>query len=79
MWPRTRRFANAYAFAATDVLCTIFWFAAFIAVATWNAAGISAGAAKKKVDGGNCTTFDFGPEQKCKLSEAMVGMGVVIL
>jgi len=47
-------------------------------VATWNAAGIGAGAAKKNVQGGDCSTFDYGPEAKCKLSQATVGMGVVV-
>lgn len=78
LWPRTRKFANPYAFATLDVLFAILWFAAFIAVATWNAAGISAGAAKKNVPGGDCSTFEYGPEQKCRLSQATVGMGVVV-
>ena len=58
----------------------VFWFAAFIAVAVWNAAGIREGAKDKKVpDGdGNCSTFKYGPEDKCVLSRATFGFGVVI-
>ncbi len=77
-WPRARKFGNAYAFATLDVLFTILWFAAFIAVATWNAAGIREGKEKKKADKGDCSTFEYGTEAKCKLSQATVGMGVVI-
>ena len=56
------------------------WFAAFVAVATWNSEGIKQGAKDKDLDesDGNCTTFAHGPEMKCKLSEATVGIGVVI-
>lgn len=63
------------------MLFAILWFAAFIAVATWNAAGISEGAAKKNASGGgggDCSTFEYGPEQKCRLSQATVGMGIVV-
>jgi hypothetical protein len=81
MWTRAKRFANAYAFLSLDALYTIFWFAAFVAIAMWNAKGIKEGAKDKKIpDGeGNCTTFKWGPEDKCKLSRATVGMGAVVL
>lgn len=81
MWSRCRRFANAYAFLSVDALYTILWFAAFISIAMWNAAGIREGAKDKKVkDGeGNCTTFKYGSEQKCNLSRATVGLGAVVL
>ncbi|KAJ9661714.1 hypothetical protein H2201_006385 [Coniosporium apollinis] len=80
LWTRAVKFANAYAFAAVDVLYTIFWFAAFISVATWNAAGIRQGAKDRNIDkdSGNCTTFAYGTEGKCKLSRATVGFGIVI-
>lgn len=80
MWTRAIRFANAYAFVAVDVLYTIFWFSAFIAIAFWNSKGIRQGAIDKKIDknSGNCTTFAYGPEGKCKLSRATFGFGVVI-
>lgn len=63
-----------------DTLFTILWFAASIAVATWNNAGIREGEKKdgeKKLKG--CAAFAYGPESKCKLSKATVVMGVVIL
>lgn len=78
MWSRTVRFASAYAFAGVDLIYSILWFAAFIAVATWNSDGISAGAKEAKTDKGNCTTFAYGNELKCNLSKATVGFGVVI-
>ncbi|KAF2012788.1 hypothetical protein BU24DRAFT_465147 [Aaosphaeria arxii CBS 175.79] len=79
MWSRAKRFANAYAFLALDALYTILWFAAFIAVAMWNAEGIREGAKDKKIDGnGNCTTFKFGPEDKCNLSRITVGFGAAV-
>lgn len=77
---RTKRFANPYAFAILDVLFTILWFAAFIGVAVYTNTGISNGEAKDKdhkLKG--CAAFDGGPESKCKLSQATIGMGVVVL
>lgn len=81
MWSRAQRFANAYAFLAVDALYTIFWFAAFIAVAMWNSSGIIDGAKERKIpdDQRNCTTFKWGSESKCKVSKSAVGIGVVIL
>ncbi|KAF2457307.1 hypothetical protein BDY21DRAFT_270091, partial [Lineolata rhizophorae] len=80
MWSRALRFANAYAFVAVDVLYTIFWFAAFIAVALWNSSGIRNGAKDRDLDedAGNCTTFKYGSESRCNVSKAAVGIGVVI-
>jgi hypothetical protein len=81
MWSRCARFVNAYAFLALDALYTILWFAAFISVAMWSSKGISKGAEEKKLQSGdgNCTTFAYGPEIKCKLSRATIGLGVVVL
>ncbi|KAK5017907.1 hypothetical protein LTR39_001288 [Cryomyces antarcticus] len=72
MWTRTVRFANAYVYAAVDILFAIFWFSAFVAVAAWNSAGIRQGAADAKLDAsvGDCSTFAWGPEDKCNLSRA---------
>ncbi|KAF2004502.1 hypothetical protein P154DRAFT_519362 [Amniculicola lignicola CBS 123094] len=80
MWSRAERFANAYAFVAADALYTIFWFSAFVAVAVYNTKGVREGEKEKKIaeGDGNCTTFKFGPEAKCKLSRATVGFGIVI-
>ncbi|USP78591.1 uncharacterized protein yc1106_05865 [Curvularia clavata] len=80
MWSRAKRFASAYAFLAVDVLYTILWFAAFVAVATWNSHGIIEGAKKAKVpdDDRNCTTFLYGDEAKCSVSKAAVGIGAMV-
>ncbi|KAL8812145.1 MAG: hypothetical protein Q9200_001262 [Gallowayella weberi] len=40
---RVKRFSNAYAHTAIDILLVIFWFAAFISVATWTREGIKKG------------------------------------
>ncbi|PVI02793.1 hypothetical protein DM02DRAFT_499421, partial [Periconia macrospinosa] len=79
MWSRAQRFANAYAFAALDGLYTILWLGAFASVAMWNAQGIIEGAEEKKAEKRNCTTFKWGPEDKCKLSRATVGVGAFVL
>ena len=81
MWSSAQRFAHAYAFLAVDALYTILWFAAFVAVAMWNAQGIKAGAAEKKIPDNerNCTTFKYGSESKCRVSKAAVGIGAFVL
>lgn len=81
MWSRASRFANAYAFLSVDALYTILWFAAFLSISFWNAKGIKEGAKAKKLDesAGNCTIFKYGPEDKCELSRATVGIGAVVL
>ncbi|KAL8995400.1 MAG: hypothetical protein Q9188_006825 [Gyalolechia gomerana] len=74
---RTRRFSNAYAHAAIDVLLAIFWFAAFISVATWTREGIKNGVGRPGVKG--CDAFAWGGGgSKCHLSQATIGMGVII-
>ena len=81
MWSRAQRFASAYAFLALDILYTILWFAAFVAVAMWNSHGIIEGAKKAKIpdDDRNCTTFLYGDEAKCSVSKAAVGIGAMVL
>lgn len=74
---RTRRFSNAYAHAAIDVLLAIFWFAAFISVATWTKEGIDKGVGRPKKKG--CDAFAWGGGGgKCHLSQVDIGMGVVV-
>ncbi|KAL8989663.1 MAG: hypothetical protein Q9169_008311, partial [Polycauliona sp. 2 TL-2023] len=71
---RVKRFSNVYAHAAIDILLAIFWFAAFIAVATWTTYGIKHGVARKGREG--CDAFKWGGgASKCHLSQAVVGMG----
>jgi hypothetical protein len=81
MWSRAARFANAYAFLSLDAIYTILWFSAFISIAMWNSKGVKEGAKERKLSesDANCTTFKYGPEEKCKLSRATVGMGAVVL
>ncbi|KAL9026562.1 MAG: hypothetical protein Q9196_004793, partial [Gyalolechia fulgens] len=74
---RTKRFSNAYAHAAIDVLLTIFWFAAFISVATWTREGIKNGVGRPGHTG--CDAFAWGGGgSKCHLSQATIGMGVIL-
>ncbi|KAI4214056.1 MAG: hypothetical protein LQ351_003460 [Letrouitia transgressa] len=74
---RTKRFSNVYAHVALDVLATIFWFAAFIAVATWTRAGITKGVGRPDHKG--CDAFAWGGgASKCHLSQAIIVMGVII-
>ncbi|CAI6333784.1 unnamed protein product [Periconia digitata] len=78
MWSRAQKFANAYAFVALDALYTVLWLAAFMSVAIWNTQGVTEGAEERKLEERNCTTFKYGPESKCNLSRATVGLGVFI-
>lgn len=80
MWERTVKFANAFVMASVDVIYTIFWLSAIIALGVWVNEGKNKGSKEEKVDGGgNCSTFAYGSEKKCKLAVASVGLGVPIL
>lgn len=70
---KTKKFANAYVFAVVDLLLTILWFAAFIAVAAWTNGGIKPDKGKS-----GCAAFVHGSESKCKLSKATIYVGVLI-
>ena len=80
MWTRAWRFANVYAYAALDVSFVLLWFAAFIAVAVWNSAGIRAGDKDKDESQGDgaCSQFAYGSAQKCEVSKASAGMGALV-
>ena len=84
MWTRAWRFANVYAYAALDLLFTILWFAAAIAVGVWEAGGVKKGTNKqqgpqgKDSGSGGCSTFAYGSAAKCETSKASVGFGVMI-
>ncbi|KAL8685167.1 MAG: hypothetical protein Q9224_005934, partial [Gallowayella concinna] len=74
---RVKRFSNAYAHAAIDVLLVVFWFAAFISVATWTREGLKKGVGRPDHKG--CDAFAWGGgASKCHLSQAIIGMGVVL-
>lgn len=89
LWTRLYRFANVYAYAAIDLLYTLLWFAAFIAVAVWRASGKTSNPDKNdsnndtnkednKNDGGTCANWKYGSAAKCEVAQASVGFGVVI-
>jgi translocation protein SEC72 len=114
MWPRARRFGNVYAFATVDLLYTIFWFSAWICLASYVAQGKSLGKStdsdssskdssssssssssskNRRADktiratstttssssGSGCDNWHYGSASKCKLSEAVTIIGVIIL
>lgn len=89
MWTRVYRFANVYAYAAIDLLYTLLWFAAFIAVAVWRSSGKrdasdkdntsnDSGNQSQKNRGGTCANWKYGSASKCDVAQASVGFGVVI-
>ncbi|EEQ84601.1 uncharacterized protein BDCG_07870 [Blastomyces dermatitidis ER-3] len=83
LWPRTRRFGNAYAFAILDVLFGILWFASWVAVASYVAAGKSGGNKdddedKEKEGKSGCDAFKFGTPAKCNLSTGTAVLGVIV-
>ena len=81
MWSRAWRFANVYAYAAIDLLFTVLWFAAFVAVAVWQAGGVKKSTDKNqsgKGGGGDCDNFAYGSASKCETAKASVGFGVIV-
>ncbi|EME43344.1 hypothetical protein DOTSEDRAFT_174149 [Dothistroma septosporum NZE10] len=86
MWTRAWRLNNVWAIAIIDILFTLLWFAAAIAVAVWNANGLAAG---KETTGktttkrdthkdGTCASFGYGSKSKCEVSKANIGFGIII-
>ncbi|TGZ77882.1 hypothetical protein EX30DRAFT_398276 [Ascodesmis nigricans] len=80
---RTRMLAHPYWVLGINVIYTIFWFAAFIALATYTNKGISNGKNKEKddkiKDKGGCALFPAGTgetEKACSLNKSGVGLGV---
>lgn len=90
MWPRARRFGNVYAFASVDLIYTVFWFSAWVALASYVAQGKSKGKSSSDSDkdskssktrrssSSGCDNWAYGSSSKCKLSEATTIIGVVI-
>lgn len=89
LWSRAWRLNNVYAFAAIDILFALFWLAASIAVAIWNADGIAHGrtpiptaGTKRDADhvykDGTCASFGYGSAAKCNVSKATVGFSIII-
>ncbi|KAK3676414.1 hypothetical protein LTR78_003690 [Recurvomyces mirabilis] len=80
MWSRASRFANVYAYTAIDLAFTIFWFAAFVAVAVWNNSGnqIKDEKDQKQASGtGTCGKFAHGSVAKCEVSRASAGFAFI--
>lgn len=81
LWSRAWRFANVYAYLSLDLLFSLLWFVAFIAVALWQSAGFMKGAQESKDEQdtpGSCAHFAFGSVSKCNVTKATVGMGVIL-
>jgi len=76
MWSRTARFANVHASATLDALSILLWLTAWAAVASYVSAGKNKGTDTKAR---GCDNFGFGSAAKCKLSEATVVFGVMIM
>jgi translocation protein SEC72 len=76
MWSRTARFANVYASATLDALSVFLWLTAWAAVASYVSAGKNKG---KNTKASGCDNFGLGSGAKCKLSEATIVFGVVIM
>lgn len=92
MWPRARRFGNVYAFATVDLTYTVFWFSAWICLASYVAQGKKIGGDSDKDSDkdskkttrstggkGSCSDWAYGSESKCNVSTATTIIGVVIL
>lgn len=76
MWSRTARFANVYASATLDALCVVLWLSAWAAVAAYVNAGKGKG---KNTKASGCDNFGLGSATKCKLSEATIILGVIVM
>ena len=76
MWSRTARFTNVYASAVLDGLSVILWLSAWAAVASYVSAGKNKGTNTKA---SGCDNFGLGSAAKCKLSEATIILGVIIM
>lgn len=72
MFPRARKFGNAYSYLAVDALFAVFWFSAWVAIANYLVTGKAAG-------NGSCSKFGYGSPAKCKMSEATCLIGVALL
>lgn len=76
MWSRAQRFANVYAFAVVDGLFVVLWLSGWASVASYVVGGKGKGKDKKK---SGCDNFKYGSPGRCKLSEATIILGVLIM
>ncbi|KAJ5378677.1 hypothetical protein N7509_011796 [Penicillium cosmopolitanum] len=89
MWPRARRFGNVYAFATVDGLYALFWFSAWVCLASYVAQGKSIGKSsdsssdqdknkRASTSKKGCDNWAYGSSSKCTVSTATTIIGVVI-
>lgn len=78
MWPRVRRFSNLYAFATLDVLAVVFWLSAWAAMASYVGEGKGKGDNEDE-DASGCDNFKFGSPARCRISEGITAIGVIIM
>ncbi|KAJ5906989.1 uncharacterized protein N7473_003905 [Penicillium subrubescens] len=91
MWPRARRFGNVYAFATVDIIYAVFWFSAWVALASYVAQGKSIGKSSsddktsstkttRATDStkSGCDNWAYGSASKCKISTATTIIGVFV-
>lgn len=76
LWSRARRFSNVYAFATLDSLSVLLWLSAWASVTSYVASGKGQGTSTTAT---GCDNFKFGSATKCKLSEATIILGVIIM
>jgi translocation protein SEC72 len=76
MWSRARRFSNVYAFATLDALSVVFWLSAWAAVASYVSEGKGKGTNEKA---SGCDNFKFGSPGRCKTSEGVIFLGVIVM
>jgi translocation protein SEC72 len=76
MWSRARRFSNVYAFATLDALSVVLWLSSWAAMASYVSEGKGKGENEKAT---GCDNFKFGSPGRCKISEGIIILGVVIM
>lgn len=83
MWPRARRFGNVYAFATVDIIYAVFWFSAWVSLASYVAQGKSIGKSSSDDKTSNtksgCDNWAYGSASKCQISTATTIIGVFVL
>ena len=76
MWSRARRFSNVYAFAALDALSVVLWLSAWAAMASYVSEGKGKGDNEKAT---GCDNFKFGSPARCKISQGIIILGVILM
>jgi translocation protein SEC72 len=76
MWSRARRFSNVYAFAALDAFSVVLWLSAWAAMASYVGDGKGKGENDKA---SGCDNFKFGSPARCKISQGIIILGVILM